>query len=572
MKLLKKYIFKHKWKVSLYLLMYVVFYGLTIYLSLLVSDYLTFVTEKAGGWDLLNEALSGLLYLLLIMVLIYSSHYILYMVGVVIQHNLMLDLKKDLLKTLFNIDSLALSKTSTGKLVARISQDPDLLVDKLEVLVETTASAISYFATLTILIVINVWIGLISAGFLIAIAIFEIFRAKSNKKYKRLEKEADDDSISFTNEIIRSEKDIKGQGLESGLNEIAVGKFKKKCNIFKRRHYKSITLWYIRCLATVVYIGVLLYVGMFLLGKGEIVLANFIYVFTNREALQNVVWQYSKVIMDYGELKVLTDRMFEITNDKLYPSEKFGKQNVSIEHGNIKFENVNFEYHKGKEILKNISLEIKENQFVAFVGKSGCGKSTLLGLISKLYSATSGKIYIDDIQLDELSKESLRANINHLNQSPYIYNLSLRDNMKLVNSSVSDQEILQALDNVDLGDYVNTLPNKLDTIIGENGVNLSGGQKQRLTIARSFLKDSRIMLFDESTSSLDNIAQEKIIKHIEENRGNKTIVMVAHRLSTIRNVDKIFFIEKGEIVAEGTFDELIKNNNEFKQLFESETI
>ena len=144
--------------------------------------------------------------------------------------------------------------------------------------------------------------------------------------------------------------------------------------------------------------------------------------------------------------------------------------------------------------------------------------------------------------------------------------------MKLVNSSVSDQEILQALDNVDLGDYVNTLPNKLDTIIGENGVNLSGGQKQRLTIARSFLKDSRIMLFDESTSSLDNIAQEKIIKHIEENRGNKTIVMVAHRLSTIRNVDKIFFIEKGEIVAEGTFDELIKNNNEFKQLFESETI
>ncbi len=545
--------------------MYVVFYGLTIYSSLVLADYLTSVTD-----NLASQSWGQLLYLIAVLALIYTSHYILYMVGVVIEHNLMLDLKKDLMKSLFNINSLTLTQSSTGKLVSRIASDPDLLVEKLETFISTTANAISYFATLCILVIINVWIGLISVAFLIAIALFEIIRAKSNKKYRKIEKEADDDGISFTNEIIRSEKDIKGQGLEIGLNEIAIGKFKKKCNIYKHRHYKSITLWYIRCLATVAYIGVLLYVGMILLNKDAIVLANFIFIFTNREALQNVVWQYSNIILDYGEIKILTDRMFEITSEKLYPTEKFGNKEIENLKGDIKFENVSFEYIPDKRVLNNISFEIKENEFVAFVGKSGCGKSTLLGLISKIYDANNGKIFIDKEDINEFSKDCLRKNINFLNQFPYIFNLSIRENMKLINPTVTDEQIVEVLQYVDLWDYIKEMENGLDTIIGENGVKLSGGQKQRLTIARSFLKDSKIMLFDESTSSLDNIAQEKIIKHIEDNRGNKTIIMVAHRLSTIRNVDKIFFIENGSIADQGTFDELIRNNKNFKKIFKSE--
>ncbi len=565
MKILLKYFSKHKWKIALYLFMYVVFYGLTIYSSLVLADYLTSVTD-----NLASQSWGQLLYLIAVLALIYTSHYILYMVGVVIEHNLMLDLKKDLMKSLFNINSLTLTQSSTGKLVSRIASDPDLLVEKLETFISTTANAISYFATLCILVIINVWIGLISVAFLIAIALFEIIRAKSNKKYRKIEKEADDDGISFTNEIIRSEKDIKGQGLEIGLNEIAIGKFKKKCNIYKHRHYKSITLWYIRCLATVAYIGVLLYVGMILLNKDAIVLANFIFIFTNREALQNVVWQYSNIILDYGEIKILTDRMFEITSEKLYPTEKFGNKEIENLKGDIKFENVSFEYIPDKRVLNNISFEIKENEFVAFVGKSGCGKSTLLGLISKIYDANNGKIFIDKEDINEFSKDCLRKNINFLNQFPYIFNLSIRENMKLINPTVTDEQIVEVLQYVDLWDYIKEMENGLDTIIGENGVKLSGGQKQRLTIARSFLKDSKIMLFDESTSSLDNIAQEKIIKHIEDNRGNKTIIMVAHRLSTIRNVDKIFFIENGSIADQGTFDELIRNNKNFKKIFKSE--
>ncbi len=545
--------------------MYIVFYGLTIYSSLVLADYLTSVTD-----NLSNHAWGQLVYLIVILALIYTSHYILYMIGVIIAHNMMLDLKKDLMKALLNINSLTLTNASTGRLVSRVASDPDLLVEKLETFVSTIANAISYFATLCILIVINVWVGLISVAFLLAIAIFELIRAKSNKKYRKLEKEANDEAISFTNEIVRSEKDIKGQHLERGLNEIAVGKFKKKCNIYKHRHFKSITLWYIRCLATVAYIGVLLYVGMVLLKSEAIVLANFIFIFTNREALQNVVWQYSNIILDYGEIKILSDRMFEITNGEMYPAERFGDKEIENFKGNIRFENVNFEYKYGKRVLNDINFEISENQFVAFVGKSGCGKSTLLGLISKIYEVGDGKILIDEENINELSKSCLRDNINFLNQFPYIFNLTIRENMKLINPDASDEQIIRALQEVDLWEYIENMDKGLDTIVGENGVNFSGGQKQRLTIARSFLKDSKIMLFDESTSSLDNIAQEKIISHIEENRGNKTIIMVAHRLTTIRNVDKIFFIENGTIVDSGTFEQLVDRNENFKKIFKSE--
>lgn len=566
MKALSKYFKKHKGKIIFYLFMYVVFYALTIYASLIVSEYLSSITE-----NLVNESWRQLILLLSILVLAYAAHYILYMVGVMIEYRLMLDVKKDLMETLLKIRSLAISKSSSGELVSRIATDPDLLVGKLETLIATTANAISYFATLCILVVINVWVGLISVGFLVAIALFEIIRARSNKKYRRLEKQADDEAVSFTNEVVRSEKDIKGQGLERGLKEIAFGKFNKKVKIYRRRHFRSISLWFARSLMTVVYIAVLLYVGMILLNQGAIALANFIFIFTNREALQNVVWQYSNIMLDYGEIKVLTDRMFEITDERKYPTEKFGNKTIKKIKGNITFKNLSFNYVKGKNILKNVDLEIKENQFVAFVGKSGCGKSTLLGLIAKIYEPEQGNIYLDGKNINSLTKDCLRNNINYLNQFPYIFNLSIRDNMRLINPDVTEEEIIQALKSVDLWDgCINLMPQGIDTMIGENGVSLSGGQKQRLCIARSFLKDSKIMLFDESTSSLDNIAQEKIIKHIEENKGNKTIVMVAHRLTTIKNADKIFFIENGTIADSGKFDELINRNSSFKNIFEGE--
>ena len=567
MKLLLKYLKFHKYKIFLYLFLYIVFYGLTIYSNLLFSQYIATITDQID-----NIVFYYLIYIFVTLFLIYTSHYVLYMVGAVIQNRLMLDIKKDLIKKVFIVNSKTFSKTSTGGMVSRIAVDPDTLVVKLEVVIDYAASAISYFGTLTILLVINLWIGLISVVFLICIGSFEIIRARSNRKNRKLEKIAEDEILSFTNEVIRSEKDIKGQGLETGLYDIAVQKFNKKYNIYRHRHNVSITLWYVRALMTVAYVIVLLYVGMVLLNNGAIVLANFIFIFTNREALQNVVWQYSRVIMEWSEVKILTNRMLEIMDEKAFPSEKFGTKRFKDINGNIEFVNVSFGYEKNKKVLNNISFKIEANQFVAFVGKSGCGKSTILNLIDKFYEPDSGKVLIDGVNINRLSKESLRGNINYLNQFPYIFDLSIRENMKLVNQQVSDDEIIDALKSVDLWDRIKSMENCLDASLGENGFNFSGGQKQRLTIARSFLKRSKIMLFDESTSSLDNVAQSKIMSYIEKNRKNKTIILVAHRLSTIKNADKIFFIENGQITDEGNFDELIKRNENFRKNFLNEKL
>ena len=457
-------------------------------------------------------------------------------------------------------------------MVTRIAVDPDTLVAKLEVAIEYVANAISYFATLTILLVINLWIGLISVIFLICIGAFEIIRAKSNRKNRKIEKIAEDEVISFTNEILRSEKDIKGQELEEGLYNIAITKLTKKFKVFKRRHNVSITLWFARVLMTAVYVATILYVGMLLLDSGAIVLSNFVFIFTNREALQNVVWQYSKVIMEWSEIKILVERIQQVIDEKAFPSEKFGKKNLKNVRGNIEFINLTFGYEKDKKVLENISFKIKENQFVAFVGKSGCGKSTILNLIDKIYIPDSGKILIDGIDIQKLNKRSLRGNINYLNQFPYIFDLSIREYMKLLTPLVTDEEIINVLKSVDLWDQIKSMKNCLDTPLGENGFNFSGGQKQRLTIARSFLKDSKIMLFDESTSALDNASQKKIMSYIEKNRKNKTIILVSHRLSTIKNVDKIFYIENGRIVDEGKFDELIERNKNFRNNFLSEKL
>lgn len=564
---LSKYVKQNIWMIVLYLSMFFVFYGLSIYAGIVAANYLTEVTEAN-----FSSGISILIELVAILSLSYLAHYIIYMLVVTIEKKIILSIKKDLIDHSFKISSSAYSKTPTGNIVTRINADPDILIEKLQVFFENLANTVSYLATLCILVAMNVWIGLLSIGFLILIAAFEMFRAKSNYKKRKVEKSLDDKCTSFTTELVRSEQNIKSQGLENRLKNNAVQKFEDKYKVYIKRHYISISLWLARCLLTIAYIGVLLYVGMFLLEQTAIVLATFVYIFTNREALQNVVWQYSNVILDWGEIKVLTKRVFELRDETLFPVEKFGELNFKEPiKGVIEFKNVSFKYtENSKAIFENLSFKIDKNKTIAFIGQSGCGKSTILNLIDKLYDVNSGEILIDDINIQALTKESLRGNINYLNQFPYLFNMSIRENMKLVNENLTDEDIIAALKKVDIWDVVSATEKGLDTVLDENAVNFSGGQKQRLSIARSFLKPSQIMLFDESTSSLDNVAQEKIMNEIDNLKGSRTIVIIAHRLSTIKNVDKIFYIENGKIADSGSYQELVSKNAKIKKLFKKE--
>jgi len=219
-----------------------------------------------------------------------------------------------------------------------------------------------------------------------------------------------------------------------------------------------------------------------------------------------------------------------------------------------------------------LDLKIDSGQTYGIVGKSGSGKTTIFNLVNKLYNINSGNILIDGKDIKDLSEKSIRGNITIISQNPYIFNMSIKDNLKLVKDDVTDEEIVNACKLACLDDYICTLPDKYDTVVGEGGVNLSGGQRQRLAIARALVQNTKIILFDEATSALDNETQSKIQKAIDNLKGNYTIIIIAHRLSTIVNCDKIFILEDGKISDSGTHKILIKTNEYYKKLCETELL
>lgn len=258
-------------------------------------------------------------------------------------------------------------------------------------------------------------------------------------------------------------------------------------------------------------------------------------------------------------------------DDKLFKKEKFGNKHIDNIEGNFEFKNVTFSYGNDN-VLEDINFKINSNETVAFVGKSGSGKSTIFNLLCKMYTVNKGTISVDGIDINELDKDSIRSNITVINQNPYIFNMSLRDNFKMVKENLTENEMIESCKLACLNDFIMTLPNGYDTIIGEGGVNLSGGEKQRVAIARALIQKTKIILFDEATSALDNETQSKIQEAINNMKKDYTIMIIAHRLSTIKNVDRILFINNKKIKAQGTHEELMKECKEYKQLYEKEII
>ena len=207
---------------------------------------------------------------------------------------------------------------------------------------------------------------------------------------------------------------------------------------------------------------------------------------------------------------------------------------------------------------------------VAFVGKSGCGKSTILSLIERFYDPEDGKILLDGYDIRDLDMETIRSNIGMVSQMPYIFHMSVRDNLMVAKKDVTEEELIEVCQKACIYDDIVNMPRGFDTVIGEGGVTLSGGQRQRLAIARSLLKPSPILILDEATSALDSITQARIQSAIEDIRGQRTILMVAHRLSTVIHAQRIFFIEDGRVLAQGTHETLLENCDAYRKLYSEE--
>jgi len=243
---------------------------------------------------------------------------------------------------------------------------------------------------------------------------------------------------------------------------------------------------------------------------------------------------------------------------------------LDISNASIKFQNINFSYKSNLNniVLKDINIDIAGRKMTALVGHSGSGKSTILNLIPRIYDADSGEILIDNQKVQNLNLKSLRKEISIVDQNTTLFDDTIFNNIKYAKPEAGDEEIFTAAKISMCTDFIEKLENKFQTVIGENGVKLSGGEKQRLSIARALLKDSKIILLDEATSSLDSETEEKIQKAIEELTKNKTTVVIAHRLSTILNSEKIYVIDKGSVESSGKHDDLIKNSLLYKNFYE----
>ena len=255
------------------------------------------------------------------------------------------------------------------------------------------------------------------------------------------------------------------------------------------------------------------------------------------------------------------DRVFTIMDETPAIIDKKGAVPLPKVQNNIEYKNVNFSYTKGKPVLKNVNLNIKKGQTIAFVGNSGGGKTTLVNLLPRFYEITSGSISIDGKNIKDYTLDSLRDNIAIVFQDNFLFSGTIRENILLGKKDVTQEEIDRAIKNACLDEFISSLDKGLDTDIGERGVLLSGGQKQRIAIARAFIKNAEIVILDEATSALDNKSEAVVQQAVDNLMKDRTVFIIAHRLSTVRNADKIVVVNYGEIVEQGSHQELIDAPN-----------
>jgi len=313
---------------------------------------------------------------------------------------------------------------------------------------------------------------------------------------------------------------------------------------------------------------------VYLLVNGQIELAAFIIAYNYRGRIMGFA-NYIITIKNYlSDCTLAAQRLNEIFDETKYPIEKFGDVNLEHVEGYLEFNNVSFGYVDDVNILNNLSLKFEKNKVTSLVGLSGAGKSTIVSLISRLYDIKDGdgEILLDDVNIKELTKDCLRQNICYISQNPYIYNMSIEENLRLAKKDATQEELVNALTKANIYNDVMQLKDGLNSILGENGIKLSGGQRQRIAIARAVLRDSKVLLFDEATSALDNKNQSVIKNTIKDLAKDHTVIVIAHRLSTVVDSDKIIFIKDGDAYAQGTHMHLMETCEEYYSLYKEEEV
>ena len=475
-------------------------------------------------------------------------------------------------KKTLNLPAIAFEKTSSGEIINRITNDADTLSFAFGRILNVISSLVASLIVI-VYVFINSWI--VGLEILFFVSILFLILKKYNPLLRKIHEERKKEQDKFTSlatESIRGVREIKTLGIKNNLiNDIIdiikdiFNKSKEEIDIQKSFNIKT------RFLKSILEVGVFATCVILLYYK-SISLTFFVamtyYVYRYTWLIENI----NDLTQTYQKVIVSISRVNDILENRIYDDEKFGIKELNKVNGIIQFKDVTFAYPDEEKLLDNFNLSIFPNKKVAIVGSSGSGKSTLFNLLTRIFDPLEGEITIDGVNIQDLTEESLRKHISIIRQEPFVFNRSIKNNFKIINNKITISEIRKYTKMAYLDDYIMSLPKKYDTVLGEGGVNLSGGQKQRLSIARTLSKGSEIILFDEATSALDNTSQEYIKKTIDNLVKNHTVVIVAHRLSTIMDADIIHVVSNGKIVASGRHNELLNCSNIYRELYETESL
>ncbi len=508
--------------------------------------------------------------------IVYSIQHLLWFMSRIVYKkyivNVVYGIQKELMKETFKLSSECFDEHGTGIFIDRLRQDTNVIANIFDDLANIL---IQIFSNLGIFIVIFT-ISKIMFLYFVLCGINEFIVSKKRIKiyYERFGeiRDLEEKNTGLVAELIRGVRDVK----VLNSTDVFMKKFDKRVSEVNDKNIK-LTIknnkFYLFSEEINEVLDYLFYfIGVMLTNFNLLTASNFVVLYMYRSKARYLFTYIVSMMESIKTFNFSANRVYEIIDGEKFSKEKFGNIKLNHINGDFEFKNVSFAYKKEKEILHNISFKVKANTTVAFVGKSGSGKSTIFSLLNKLYNVDDGKIFIDGYDINTLTKDSIRNNMSIITQNPYIFNLSIRDNLLLVKEKVSEKEMIKACKTACLHDFIMSLPNGYDTIVGEGGITLSGGERQRLAIARALIKKTEIILFDEATSALDNEIQEKIQKAIHNLKGKYTILIIAHRLSTIVNSDKIIMIDKGKIVGEGTHKYLMEKSLKYQKLYQADLL
>ena len=487
-----------------------------------------------------------------------------------ISQKISISVKEDLFKKLVYLDSQFYDENTSGLVIQRFLSDPDTasknVVESLKTLITAFTSSLGLIAVL----LYNSW-KLAFVGVIVLVCAFipvSLIR-KRVKNVSNATMVVGSGMTTNVNETYHGNKIISGYCLQEDIYAKFRAQIRRlfdlSMSLTKRTGWLSPIMYFIASIG----VAIVMVVGNHLIITGEMSTGSLASFITSLLLLYKPIKTLGSTLTGMQNIFVSMNRVFELFDLVPRIQDKGETQELKGVNSSISFENVCFEYEENKPVLNNISFDVKKGEIMALVGNSGGGKSTIVNLIPRFYDIKSGSIKIDGVDIRNFSLNSLRANISEVFQDNFLFSGSIRDNILMGKKDATEEEIHQAICAAHLDDFVQTLDNGIDTIIGERGTTLSGGQRQRVAIARAMIKNAPILILDEATSALDNKSEAIVQKALENLIKGRTVFVIAHRLSTIKNADKIAVINEGHLVEMGSHDELIKiENGQYKFLYE----